>query len=259
MIESGPVVFDAQGYAGVWHLENALSLPDGSNAGNQASAQNMTSENTTTGNIGNALNFNGIDQNLTTTKQYDDPGAFSFSLWFKTDSAGGKLIAFEKDSLEYVFYNNDRLIYMDDSGHLHFGVFPPTPDSLSAEDSLLIGPPDSIGKSPGIRRIISSPERYDDGNWHQLVATLSPFYGQSLYIDGKLISINTAVKEAEHISGFWKIGGGFMTGWNNWPSNSYFKGSLDEVQILHKAVSETWVRLSYENQKIGSSLISFKE
>ncbi|MBF0431011.1 MAG: DUF2341 domain-containing protein [Fibrobacteria bacterium] len=255
------VTFDSSTqYAGVWHFDSVSStrVNDASTAENNAIPLEQIAGNSIPGLIGSALYFNGINQRLITPKRFDNPSVFSLSLWLKTDIAGGRLITFERDSLESVLYSNDRLIFMGDSGHLNFGVFPPEPDSISSEDSLLIGPADSTGKSPGIRRAISTPEKYNDGNWHQVVATLSPTEGQSLYIDGTLIVRDSTVKQAENFSGFWKIGGGYNTYWENGPTNPYFNGIMDEVRVKQTAVSEAWIKLDYECQKQGSSVVQFK-
>ncbi len=71
--------------------------------------------------------------------------------------------------------NYDRHIYMDNAGHLIFGVY-----------------------NNGVHTL-TSPKTYNDGQWHQVVGTLSAA-GMALYVDGKQIGANggTTVGPAVH-------------------------------------------------------------
>ncbi|MBF0430690.1 MAG: DUF2341 domain-containing protein [Fibrobacteria bacterium] len=267
-----PVVFNAEhGYAGVWHFEETSAVPaesafpdefafrDASTAGNLAHALNMSKDTVVPGVIGNSAWFNGINEYLFTRQKYDNPQVFAISLWFKADSAGGKLIGFENDSLIYEYYNHDRMIYMDDSGFIRFAVFSPVPVFLSAEDSLLLGYQDSTGQYQGVRRVITTSQSYFDGNWHQVCAALSPIHGQTLFLDGILVASNPDVTRAETYDGFWKIGGGRLAGqWIPELSRHFFAGQLDEIQIRYQNVSAAWVKLNFENQRPESGLYYIK-
>ena len=91
------------------------------------------------------------------------PNVFSIGAWFKTPTSnGGKIVGFGSsqtgNSGSY-----DRQIYLDNSGHVVFGVY-----------------------NHNTVATIRSTGTYRDGNWHQVVATLSGA-GMALYVDGALV------------------------------------------------------------------------
>ena len=92
--------------------------------------------------------------------------------------------------------NYDRHIYMMNDGQLVFGVW------------------------TGQTETIESPNVYNDGQWHYVVATLGPS-GMALYVDGQLIGTNSTTT-AQAYTGYWRVGGDNLNGWNldPWGSNS---------------------------------------
>ena len=90
------------------------------------------------------------------------PQVFSTELWFRTTTTtGGKLIGFG-DSATANSSGYDRHVYMDAQGRLNFGVY------------------------PGSARVVTSPNSYNDGQWHHVVSSLSAD-GQQLWVDGRLV------------------------------------------------------------------------
>lgn len=150
------------------------------------------------------------------------PQVFTVSAWFNTTTtSGGKIIGWGTsatgNSSSY-----DRHIYMDNSGKLLFGV------------------------SSGGRKTIATQGTYNDGQWHQVVGTLSPA-GLFFYVDGRLVASNVSITFAENTNGFWRIGGDNLGSWANVPSSYYFKGNIDEVATYPVAltgaqVAEQFVR-----------------
>jgi hypothetical protein len=106
----------------------------------------------------------------------------------------------------------DRHIYMDNSGHLIFGVYPNGPVT------------------------IQSTRTYNDGAWHQVVATLSSA-GMFLYVDGVQVASNSAVTSAQNFSGWWRLGYNNLNGWPSKPTSDYFVGNLADVAIFPSALS----------------------
>jgi hypothetical protein len=161
------------------------------------------------------------------------------SFWFRTATAeGGRILAFSDSMAVETKDKVDRMVWMGDSGTLHFGVF-------------------LFNK--GGHKIISSADLYNDSTWHHAVASLTPD-GQVLYVDGELVAEDPDVTSDLldiFYKGFWSIGFYVKdpTGWPPTPSSLYFKGSLDEIRAARFAVSPDWVKLSWENQKPGSALI----
>jgi hypothetical protein len=177
-------------------------------------------------NLNAAYNFNGTNQYVSTANPYTNPPVFTISVWFKTNTTtGGKLVGFGNVQTG-AEANYDRHIYMDDSGKIYFGVF-----------------------AGGIAEKIKSTLSYNNGAWHQAIASLSAG-GMALYIDGGLIATNTSVTVAENYAGYWRIGYGSLLGWAspiNPPTSPYFSGALDDVHIYHRALSAIEISSLYNN------------
>jgi PKD repeat protein len=94
-------------------------------------------------------------------------------------------------------------------------------------------------------RVISSPtsgKKYNDGQWHHAVATLSPA-GLYLYVDGAQVAGNPSiVKAAEVLDGYWRVGGDAI---GNWPgstgTNGYFAGDIDNPAVYPVALTPNQV------------------
>ncbi|AHM62162.1 hypothetical protein D770_19555 [Flammeovirgaceae bacterium 311] len=167
----------------------------------------------------NAYHFNGVDDYITTSKQFPAPGPneFSLSIWFKTSSTtGGKLIG-SGTSQNGMSAQYDRHLYLNNLGQLYFGIYRPE-------------------LQPDGAKIINSEEKYNDNIWHHAVATLSAD-GMKLYVDGALKASDARYTIAEDYSGYWKIGFDNTNNWPDAPTSHYFSGSLDDVYIYNRALS----------------------
>ena len=148
------------------------------------------------------------------------PNVFSIEAWFKTSSTtGGKIVGFgsARSGLSTSF---DRQIYLDNAGHVIFGVF------------------------SGTRHTVTSPGRYNNNVWHHVVATLSGG-GLALFLDGKKIGINQGTTTGATYSGFWRVGGDNLGGWPGTHTSNYFKGVIDEVAIYPTAMTLARVQTHY--------------
>ncbi|HUZ08070.1 MAG TPA: LamG domain-containing protein [Candidatus Paceibacterota bacterium] len=162
---------------------------------------------------GYALQLDGSTGYVTTFETFSDPQSFTVSIWFKTTTTqGGKLVGYG-DASTGPSGNYDRNLYMDNQGHIVFGV------------------------NPGPIEVISNMVPCNDGNWHQAVGTLSAVTGLSLYIDGVLVSNNPAFNAAQNFDGVWKIGYDNLNNWPDLPASYFFNGTVDEVQIWGTALS----------------------
>lgn len=170
------------------------------------------------GSADTASTFDGSTSGYASTQTaISAPQVFSESIWFRTTSTtGGKLIGFG-NSTTGLSTSYDRQLYMDNSGHVIFGVYP---NSVST---------------------VTTPGAYNDGLWHQAVGTLSAA-GQVLYIDGTVAGTNTGTTGAEVNTGYWRIGGDNLVGWPGPVSSNFFTGSLDEAAIYPAALTATQVQ-----------------
>ena len=136
-----------------WRLDDA--------AGSTTAADSGTNKNTgipsggvTFGAATDVVGFRHARRRSTATtarspanKTFADPRTYSEEVWFKTTTTdGGKLIGFG-DAQSGNSSNYDRHVYMENSGQLTFGVW------------------------TGQANTITSPNSYNDGQWHHLVAT----------------------------------------------------------------------------------------
>jgi len=160
--------------------------------------------------------FNGTTAGLAAaTTAQAGPNLFTVEAWIKTtNTAGGKIIGFGNantgNSSSY-----DRHVYMEPDGRLTFGVY------------------------PGTSRTVSSVKAYNDGQWHQVVASLSGS-GMALYVDGRRVATRSDTTTGQAYSGFWRVGGD-----SPWSGAAYFAGQIDEVAIYPTALDLGTVQAHY--------------
>ena len=136
-----------------------------------------------------------------------NPQVLSEAIWFKTTVAGGLLIGLGS-SKTGLSSHYDRNIYMTNAGTLAFGVY------------------------VNANKTITTSLAYNDGKWHQAIATVAPSTdanpGIRLYVDGKPVITDTTTTTAEPDAGpsYWRIGYDNINGWPGAPSNYFFTGSL---------------------------------
>jgi PKD repeat protein len=170
---------------------------------------------------------NGFASSQTLTQT---PSVYSAELWFKTTStSGGKLIGYGSANTGTSANNYDRSVYLDNSGHLIFGVTNTGASLTSSANSMAA---------------LVSPSTYNNGQWHQVVATLSAA-GMVLYADGKQIAANPAVTSGMNFTGYWRIGGDNLTYWKNEPTSDFIAGSIDEVATYPTALTPAKVQKHY--------------
>jgi hypothetical protein len=145
----------------------------------------------------------------------------SLEIWFKTTTAGGRLIGYS-GSQTGQSGSEDRHIYMANTGQLDFGIYNT-----------------SLGTT-----VIQSPASYNNGLWHDAVATLSPTAGMAFYIDGALIGTN-ARTGAENATGYWRVGYDKLAAWPNAPTNYFFTGSLGFASVYTTVLTAAQVQAHY--------------
>lgn len=148
------------------------------------------------------------------------PSVFTVEVWFKTATAGGKLLGFggspTGQSTTY-----DRHLFLNNTGNLVFGVY------------------------PNAVKVIVSPKTYTDNTWHHAAATLSGA-GMQLYVDGAQVAADTTTTTAQAFNGYWRAGYDNLASWGtNTPTNFYFTGSLDDAAIYTTALSSTKIAAHY--------------
>lgn len=172
-----------------------------------------------------AYSFNGSSQYVATSSLIlTNPQTFSISVWFKTSSAGGKLVGFgsSQTGLSSSTFGYDRHIYMNSSGQLYFGV-----------------------KPGGTYNTISTTASYADGAWHHAVATMSSTNGANLYVDGALQASDPTMTSAGAYTGYWRVAYDNLASWPGAPASYYFNGSLDDIAVYQTELTAAQVYTLY--------------
>lgn len=158
-----------------------------------------------------------------TTTQYANPQSFSFNVWFKTSTAGGKLVGFESSSSAACSGSFDRMLYIGTDGKLYFQT------------------------TTGVAPIVSA-SAVTDGNWQNAVAVLTNTT-MTLYLNGIQIG-DPVTTNAGAYDGYWRIGGCSGTGWfTNFGTSGYFNGEMAQVSIYDRGLSSSEVTTAYSNTK----------
>ena len=172
-----------------------------------------------------ALGLNGTSQRLYSNTSYANPTTFSIETWFKTSTATGGLIIGLASSQTGTAASADRQIYMANDGQLYFGVYIVSTSST---------------------KVINSPLSYNDGNPHQVVATLGAG-GLFLYVDGALVASDTTSTTPQSYTGYWRVGQDNMVNWPNKPTSPgyYFNGTIGQLAVYPTALSLQRVQVHY--------------
>jgi PKD repeat protein len=167
------------------------------------------------GTSGTAASFDGSSGQVNGARRVSNPQIYSLELWFNsTTTRGGKLIGFG-DNQDGLSGSYDRHVYLQDDGRLVFGTY------------------------TGQTNTITTPGAYNDGRWHQVVATQSG-EGLKLYLDGILSGTNPTT-QAQGYDGYWKVGGD-----RTWGSSSEFvQATIDEPAVYPTALSASTVAQHY--------------
>jgi hypothetical protein len=163
----------------------------------------------------------------TTTSVGTTPANFTLAIWFRTTVAGGYLIGLnaKQTANDAVF---DRHVYLDTSGHLVFGSY------------------------SGTYQTVATSSAFNDGHWHQVVATMSTAVGMALWVDGTKVVSNPTYTTAQADTGWWSIGYGNLSGWPSAPSNFYFSGGLRFAAAYRVVLSDAEIAAEYANGQPGA-------
>ena len=126
--------------------------------------------------------------------------------------------------------NYDRHVYMMNDGQLVFGIWNNATETIETQNA------------------------YNDGQWHYFVATYDGT-NMAFYVDGQLIGTTTS-SSAQSYTGYWRVGGDNLNGWNldPWGSNSqgttepnsyYFNGTVADVAGYPTALTAAQVQTHF--------------
>ncbi len=150
-----------------------------------------------------------------TTANVLPAGDVSIETWFKSTSvSGGALAGFGSA-------DRDRRVYLRADGRLSFGANTTGPGAAA----------------------VTTPSAYNDGRWHQVVATQSDA-GLQLYVDGAQMAASTDATNRSAQTGRWAIGGPTSTSLPGAPTGTY-DGVVDDVSTYPTVLSARMVRAHF--------------
>ncbi|MEO8931334.1 MAG: PKD domain-containing protein [Lacisediminihabitans sp.] len=164
-----------------------------------------------------ASSFNGTANGFGSTQSaVAGPDTFTAESWVRTTSTqGGKILGFG-NSTTGTSTSYDRHVYMDNSGHVWFGVY------------------------PGSAQTVNTIASYNDGQWHHIVASLGS-NGMRLYVDGKVVGSRDDVTSGQSYTGYWRVGGDSLNGWPSQPSSNFLNGDIAQVAVYPTVLTKTQV------------------
>ena len=170
-----------------------------------------------------AARFDGTTAGYAATSVIESPpDLMTLEAWFKTTSTtGGKIAGFGNRNASNS-NRMDRHLYMDNSGRVHFGVWP-----------------------TATRQVLTTGSSYNDGQWHHVAGSLGPS-GMKLYVDGARVADRSDVTVGRHLlRGYWRIGGDALTSWPSAPTSAFFNGDIDEVAVYKSVLTDADVAAHY--------------
>ena len=180
------------------------------NIGSGGATYNATLQNAPTFSASNSgsLVFNGTNQFTVIARPVQDD--LTISSWFKTTSTAGTL----------------------GSWHLGIGLIDGAMAGNVADFGLTMGQGKLMFGTGNQDVTITSPNTYNDGNWHNVMATRTKATGVlSMYVDGVLVASNTGSTITLNASNGLNIGRS--------SAGKYFPGNMSAVNIYNTALSAT--------------------
>jgi hypothetical protein len=138
--------------------------------------------------------------------------SFSIEAWVQTTSGGGGDIMSFGDSNAGASGTIDRALFMTPAGNVGFGVYPQS------------------------HQVVQSPGSYNDGRWHQVVASLSSA-GMRLYVDGAPVASNPAITTGQSFWGYWNVGANAGS-WSGGPNPA---GAIADAAVYPSPLSDAQV------------------
>lgn len=238
----GREVFDTQrGFRHVWHFNekdrSSIRFQDATGAENTLTEFVPLVVDT----IGTPL-FQGVHLDhgvLASSQRVRSPKAFTVSLWFSA-ATDGRLLSFENSHSGNGSTQRNHHLWIGPAGDVRFSfasnLSPSGWVTLTSPESGYLGAPNAA--------------------WHHVAITGSDAGETAVYLDGGLVVRDDSLAIASEFDGYWVLGGlAESCNCENAIMNA-FQGSVDEVRIEEISHSPEWIRLSYENQKPQSRMVS---
>lgn len=207
---------DASAYSG-----SGTTWTDSSGTANTGTLQNFTGSYFTpaTPGVRPSINFDGINDYVSTANLITNPTTFTVDVTFKTTSTNGaKIIGFENAQTGEASGSFDRMFYVGTNGKLYWASY------------------------DGTLQTIVSSSTVNDGNWHNAIVVAN---GSSIsaYLDGVSMGTPISMGTPVNYNGYWRLGSFKTVTWPNAAaSNGYFLGSISRATVYS-------TNLNYANVK----------
>jgi len=226
-------IWDTSTYAGVWHLNEdpALASPQlkdsTTNLNHGTSEGAMTNGDLIAGKLGNAINFDGSNDDINMGDPANgtldiDTSDFTLSLWVRGTSA-----------------ESDTFIAKGASGIDGYKMN--MNSSLSFRGGFrLDGPVDAVESTPG-----SYTAPLNSGNWRHLVTKFDRDGNFTILIDGvERSTASIAIVDGESVVNT----ANFYLGRSDEGGTTFYVGDMDEVRLTKSVPSNDWFITEYNNQ-----------
>jgi hypothetical protein len=173
------------------------------------------------------VTLDGSSGEIRASQEISDPSTYSESMWFQsTTDAGGYLMSFVSPSSNGAS-TDDHQVWMNDDGQLAIRG----------------------SRAGGLSDL--SPDAYNDGNWHYVVAVANS-QNIFLYVDGQLVAESKAQLPKDGI-GRWVVGYGTPANTTNPPSSDYFAGTVSDAAFSDFDLQPSQIQSQYEASSAGGS------
>ena len=170
---------------------------------------------------GTGVTLDGASGQIVASQPISNPTTYSEEMGSKTTTTqGGYLMGFGA-SPSGQSSHRDRQVWMSNKGQLYFGIY------------------------DGSRLVIHSSGSYNDGKWHQVVATQGAD-GLNLYVDGQLVTSDNTTSLPQNYLGYWRVGYENLSGWSGSPTDYYFAGTISDVAFYNSELSGSQVQAQYQ-------------
>ncbi|GAA3881312.1 DUF7594 domain-containing protein [Streptomyces sedi] len=178
-----------------------------------------------------AIGYDGVDDYTYGDVRYGGMSEFTLETWFSTTTTrGGKLIGLGDRTLQ-PSANRDNNIYLLDDGRVAFGVY------------------------DGKYHTVTSREKYNDGEWHQVAASVGPA-GMRLYVDGEQVASDTSITASREVDGYWRTGGDSLKSWPGRPTSDFYEGMLDETAVYAPQLPASRIAAHHEAASVPTDTVS---
>jgi PKD repeat protein len=142
--------------------------------------------------------------------------------WVQTTStSGGRILGFgNSQSGTSAQATNDLVLYVNSSNRIAFAT------------------------TNGSVRAIASARSINDGQWHLVTATAGAD-GMSLYVDGRRVGRDQNPVTMQTFQGYWRMFADQTNGLPNRPSNAGLSGTIDEVSVFPRVLTQAQVQAHY--------------